>query len=717
MLQMQKQTPTGSMPRDWWRGLLGRPQAGTHHEFVFDFSVAPWRLAEMGWPNVSGRLFPENHRWLWAVGGEDRIWTPSLYLGVIPLLLGMSVFTLIPGKDIKTTWCCFLSWTFLASCLASFGIFGLGWVAWKLFRSGDATFPENWLIGPGFGGLYWLITVLLPGYIAFRYPAKWLVFTALAVSQLAAVGYDRACRTRGAAPDRLMGGFVGLSALLLVGVIWQQDRWVSLWSVCPPDAAFGPLKAAGALADLWTGLLQSIVVALIGWGAIRLIGNFRDAVILSVIALDLVVANRWMIVTIPRENARHTPQMAEWIEVLQRRGPSPSKIAEKNSSEPSLPLAADIFPQRIYRYPTDYASHWQLLRSPDRLEELFQWQRNTLWPKYHLEVPLASVEVEGSLKCSDYQFLIWVCRAKSRAQAQNEAERRLWSESLGTNLSFGRNRQTVLPPVGVRYAILPTDCSIEGWSRALPQGIDAAYFGMVLWHSPTEAPRAWIAQSVRWIPPLNSEAPLLVWQRTAEVFFSDGKARDLQQLSFVEAPEDTWPRAQGPWAEQTSLGPFNTGFEKLELPPDDSQGRPLGPRGHDSPPSAHAAGSVPHCRILTYQPGRILLEAKLSRPGLLVLAEQFYPGWKAAVRSEGSTAEQLQPVEYSIPVYRTNRVMCGVFLPAGNHTILFEYRPTVFRWGAWITATTFSLMLLVQLVLGVTKHLRGGKAARRLRSY
>ena len=43
---------------------------GTHRQ-AYGFSVAPWRLVEMLWPNVSGQTFPHNHRGLAAVGGED----------------------------------------------------------------------------------------------------------------------------------------------------------------------------------------------------------------------------------------------------------------------------------------------------------------------------------------------------------------------------------------------------------------------------------------------------------------------------------------------------------------------------------------------------------------------------------------------------------------------------------------------------------------------
>jgi len=50
-------------------GLLCQLKEGTHHERVYRFSLAPWRLVEYVWPNVSGRQFPVHHRWLDALDG------------------------------------------------------------------------------------------------------------------------------------------------------------------------------------------------------------------------------------------------------------------------------------------------------------------------------------------------------------------------------------------------------------------------------------------------------------------------------------------------------------------------------------------------------------------------------------------------------------------------------------------------------------------------
>ena len=80
--------------------LLGHIEPGTHAEHTYDFSVGPWRLAEFVWPNLSGRQFPVHRRWLEVIPAEGRIWTPSLYMGLLPLLLALAAMRFRRGGQI-----------------------------------------------------------------------------------------------------------------------------------------------------------------------------------------------------------------------------------------------------------------------------------------------------------------------------------------------------------------------------------------------------------------------------------------------------------------------------------------------------------------------------------------------------------------------------------------------------------------------------------------
>jgi hypothetical protein len=72
-------------------------------------------------------------------------------------------------------------------------------------------------------------------------------------------------------------------------------------------------------------------------------------------------------------------------------------------------------------------------------------------------------------------------------------------------------------------------------------------------------------------------------------------------------------------------------------------------------------------------------------PGLLVLAEQFYPGWSATLDGR------------PVPVERVNLVMRGAFVPAGEHRIEFLFSPPALRQGLILSA--LGLLLCLALVL------------------
>jgi hypothetical protein len=86
----------------------------------------------------------------------------------------------------------------------------------------------------------------------------------------------------------------------------------------------------------------------------------------------------------------------------------------------------------------------------------------------------------------------------------------------------------------------------------------------------------------------------------------------------------------------------------------------------------------------------------MSRPGILVLSEVYYPDWKATV--DGAPAE----------VLRANHVLRAVALPAGNHEVVFKYDGALVRKSASISITTFALTLLA-LAGAVTARRKGAR--------
>lgn len=89
----------------------------------------------------------------------------------------------------------------------------------------------------------------------------------------------------------------------------------------------------------------------------------------------------------------------------------------------------------------------------------------------------------------------------------------------------------------------------------------------------------------------------------------------------------------------------------------------------------------PFPRFVEYSANRVIVEADITEPGLLVLGDVYCPGWKAYV--DGKEAK----------IYKANYVMRGVALPGGRHKVEFRYEPLSFKIGAMISITTVAFMV------------------------
>jgi hypothetical protein len=85
--------------------------------------------------------------------------------------------------------------------------------------------------------------------------------------------------------------------------------------------------------------------------------------------------------------------------------------------------------------------------------------------------------------------------------------------------------------------------------------------------------------------------------------------------------------------------------------------------------------------IVAEEPERIVIEATVASPALLVLLDSFYPGWEATV--DGHAA----------PILRADHAFRGVLLEPGERRIVFRYAPRSLRVGAVASAGSLSLTL------------------------
>lgn len=91
-------------------------------------------------------------------------------------------------------------------------------------------------------------------------------------------------------------------------------------------------------------------------------------------------------------------------------------------------------------------------------------------------------------------------------------------------------------------------------------------------------------------------------------------------------------------------------------------------------------------RFVNYSNNDLLLEASAKVDGMLVLADQYDPGWQAYVDGQ------------QVPVQIVNGFMRGVPLKSGGHEVEFVYRPRSFLYGVVSASFGFVAALLIMLL-------------------
>ncbi|HUG41126.1 MAG TPA: YfhO family protein [Longimicrobiales bacterium] len=103
--------------------------------------------------------------------------------------------------------------------------------------------------------------------------------------------------------------------------------------------------------------------------------------------------------------------------------------------------------------------------------------------------------------------------------------------------------------------------------------------------------------------------------------------------------------------------------------------------------------------VLAYEPDRVDVRTRADRDALLVLADNYYAGWTATV--DGEPAE----------VIRANHTFRGVRVPAGEHTVTFEFRPAEVYMGLWLGIGALFILLAAGCLDVLLRHRRLSAAA------
>ena len=97
-----------------------------------------------------------------------------------------------------------------------------------------------------------------------------------------------------------------------------------------------------------------------------------------------------------------------------------------------------------------------------------------------------------------------------------------------------------------------------------------------------------------------------------------------------------------------------------------------------------ALDSTATITLEAYRPNRLTYKTKANTEQLAVFSEIYYaPGWQATIDG--------QPADH----FRADWILRAMRVPAGEHTIVFEFRPQAYVTAAYVTSYSSFLILLM----------------------
>ena len=164
----------------------------------------------------------------------------------------------------------------------------------------------------------------------------------------------------------------------------------------------------------------------------------------------------------------------------------------------------------------------------------------------------------------------------------------------------------------------------------------------------------------------------------------DGEVRVYENLdvlprAFFVATEETLTREQV-LDRLTSLEPTEAVWLETTPTPDDQAALAAGRATIDYKPAD----------AIQITPNDVLIDLSVDGAGWLVLADSYFPGWKAYVRPLGDGEED----EVERTIYRADGNFRAIRVDAGEQTVRFTYTPMSFKLGLFVTFLAGVLLFL-----------------------
>ena len=216
--------------------------------------------------------------------------------------------------------------------------------------------------------------------------------------------------------------------------------------------------------------------------------------------------------------------------------------------------------------------------------------------------------------------------------------------------------------LGVKYVVSELPLDVAGWQKVYDDEVK-------IYQNADVFPRAFIVGEAQVV----GEAAVLDQMRQVdlrETVVLETTAEPVRGPE-IAASGSGFPRAALEYAGQLPAS---------ELPP------PASPQLRDA-------------AISRYGMRDVYVDVNVSDRGWLVLADAWFPGWKAYIRPFGVTGEGVDaegnPLETELPVFRADGNFRAVYLPeAGQWTVRFVYSPRSVQVGIYV-----SFLALISLIL------------------
>lgn len=193
-----------------------------------------------------------------------------------------------------------------------------------------------------------------------------------------------------------------------------------------------------------------------------------------------------------------------------------------------------------------------------------------------------------------------------------------------------------LEAAGVRFLVMPRKFRAPGAGWLPVYDDTSGQVDLTVWENPWAYPRAWSPRSITAVPDADAAEALLL-----------ARGGDLARMSVVENPTEAMLAAGG----SATVSVTHEGWNELRL------------------------------------------RVRADGPAVVVVSDQFYPGWEATV---GGRPTEIRPA---------NLAMRAVAVPDGEHELVFRYRPRIFLLGTLLAVLGVAVLLARWLVPPLVRRL------------